>query len=179
MKQLIIGGARSGKSKMAQNYASQWQSNTQGEVIVIVTAQNKDGAMAKRIAHHQANRPPHWQTVESHLALASTLQRHSQADNLIMVDCLTLWLSNVLLHDAEQSTNQYPVMKRQLIDTIKALSGEIVLIGNEVGQGVVPMGALCREFVDQSGWLHQSIAECVDKVTVSIAGLPMVIKERA
>lgn len=172
MKQLIIGGARSGKSRLAQTYALEWQARTQGDVIVIATAEVKDSAMAKRVAHHQMNRPAHWQLVETTLALAATLKQHSNNNNLILVDCLTLWLSNVQLSQLDWSLE-----KQALLDCIATLPGQLILISNEVGQGVVPLGELSRAFVDESGWLHQSLAQRVDQVTTVIAGLPLILKQ--
>ncbi len=171
MKQLIIGGARSGKSRLAQEYAIGWQARTRGEVIVVATAEVTDGAMAKRIAHHQNHRPRDWKLAETCLDLAQTLIEESRSDNLILVDCLTLWLSNVQL--SERSWKQE---KQALLEALTDLPGEVIFISNEVGQGVVPLGELSREFVDESGWLNQSLAKQVDKVTMAIAGLPLVIK---
>ncbi|WP_299794895.1 bifunctional adenosylcobinamide kinase/adenosylcobinamide-phosphate guanylyltransferase [uncultured Shewanella sp.] len=171
MKQLIIGGARSGKSRLAQEYAKEWQQRTGGEVVVVATAEATDGAMARRIAHHQSNRPGDWKLVETRLDLPRTLLEQSRSANLILVDCLTLWLSNIQLSD-----RCWKREKQALLDTLSDLPGEIIFIGNEVGQGVVPLGELSREFVDESGWLHQSLAKRADKVTMAIAGLPLVIK---
>jgi len=171
MKQLIIGGARSGKSRLAQEYAKTWQARTSGEVIVVATAEITDGSMAKRIAHHKSHRPQEWNLVETPLDLTQTLIDESRSDNLILVDCLTLWLSNVQL--SERSWKQE---KQALLAALTDLPGEIIFISNEVGQGVVPLGELSREFVDESGWLHQSLAKQVDKVTMAIAGLPLMIK---
>lgn len=171
MKQLIIGGARSGKSRLAQEYAKQWQAHSQGEVIVIATADNTEGAMAKRIAHHKSQRPEQWRLVETTLDLARVLQHESRSGNLILVDCLTFWLSNVQLSD-----RIWVQEKQALLDVLAQVPGELVLISNEVGQGVVPLGELSREFVDESGWLHQSLSKQLDRVTVAIAGLPLLIK---
>lgn len=171
MKQLIIGGARSGKSRFAQNYATEWQSRTQGEVIVIATAEVTDGAMAKRVAHHKINRPQHWRVVETTVNLTAALEKFSRQDNLIMVDCLTLWLSNIQLRDLN-----WIEVKQELLDCVLKLPGELIFISNEVGQGVVPLGELSRTFVDESGWLHQSLAQRVDQVTTVIAGLPLILK---
>ena len=171
MKQLIIGGARSGKSRFAQQYASNWQNRTQGKVVVIATAENTQGAMAKRIAHHQTQRPKDWQLVETCLELPQALIEHSQNDNLIIIDCLTLWLANVLF-----SGRNWQDEKQALLDAVEQLPGEVLFIGNEVGQGVVPLGELSREFVDESGWLHQVLGKQVDSVTLVIAGLPLKLK---
>lgn len=174
MKQLIIGGARSGKSRLAQQYAVNWQARTLGEVIVIATAEVTEGEMAKRIAHHKINRPQNWELVETRLDLTAALSKFSQADNLILVDCLSLWLSNILL-----SERSWAQAKQDLVDIVGQLAGEVIFISNEVGQGVVPLGQLSREFVDESGWLNQSLASEVDQVTTVIAGLPLVLKQLA
>ncbi len=171
MKQLIIGGVRSGKSRLAQEYAKTWQTRTNGEVIVIASAESTDGAMAKRIAHHKNHRPPQWTLIETRFDLPQALIDSSRSDNLVLVDCLTLWLSNIQLSD-----RIWRQEKQALLEALAQLPGEVVLISNEVGQGVVPLGELSREFVDESGWLHQSLTKQVDKVTVAIAGLPLVIK---
>lgn len=171
MKQLVIGGARSGKSRFAQEYASEWQRRTQGNVILIATAENTQGSMAKRIAHHQAQRPKDWQLVETCLDLPQALIEHSQTDNLILIDCLTLWLANVL-----SSERVWQEEKQALLNALNQLPGEVVCIGNEVGQGVVPLGELSREFVDESGWLHQALGKHLDSVTLVVAGLPLVLK---
>ena len=171
MKQLIIGGARSGKSRFAQTYAIDWQARTQGEVIVIATAEVTKGAMAKRIAHHKINRPQHWIVVETTLNLTAALEKYSRPSNLIIVDCLTLWLSNIQLSQLNWANT-----KQELLDCVSKLPGELIFISNEVGQGVVPLGELSRTFVDESGWLHQSLAQRVDLVTTVIAGLPLILK---
>ncbi|GIU17033.1 MULTISPECIES: bifunctional adenosylcobinamide kinase/adenosylcobinamide-phosphate guanylyltransferase [unclassified Shewanella] len=171
MKQLIIGGARSGKSRLAQEYAVTWKAHTQGEVIVIATAEVSEGAMAKRIAHHKSHRPKDWRLIETCLDLPQALIEQSHANNLILVDCLTLWLSNCLL--SEVSWQQY---KQALLTAMTQLPGEVIFISNEVGQGIVPLGELSREFVDESGWLHQALAKHVDEVTMVVAGLPLVMK---
>jgi len=187
MKQLFIGGARSGKSRLAQEYALDWQTRTQGEVVVVATAENIDdtvdgtvdetvnsttgSSMSKRIAHHKANRPQSWTLIESTLNLSHIISQTSRPDNLILVDCLTLWLSNNLL-----SQQNWQQAKQELLNALLTAPGEVVLISNEVGQGIVPLGELSRQFVDESGWLHQSLAKQVDKVTLVIAGLPLILK---
>ncbi|MBR9727950.1 bifunctional adenosylcobinamide kinase/adenosylcobinamide-phosphate guanylyltransferase [Shewanella intestini] len=175
MKQLILGGARSGKSRLAQEYALNWQqtqpSSGTAEVIVIATAQAFEGAMAKRIAHHKKQRPSDWKLVETVTDLPQALLENSRKDNLILVDCLTLWLANVQL-----SKDDISQQKQALLSAIAQLPGEVIFVSNEVGQGVVPLGEASREFVDESGWLHQALAQVLDKVVVSIAGLPLVLK---
>ncbi len=189
--QLIIGGARSGKSSLAESYAK--SSNL--PVTYIATAQAFDSEMQQRIAQHQADRPEHWQLVESPLLLAKTIDlaiSNSQQDICILVDCLTLWLSNSLCkpkveagHSSECNLDYWQQEKQQLLaqlESIKLGSGngkqrvEIILVSNEVGHGIVPMGELSRQFVDQAGWLHQAIAKVADNVEFVMAGLPLSLK---
>ena len=188
---LIIGGARSGKSSLAERYAK--SSNL--PVTYIATAQAFDNEMQQRIAQHQAERPEHWQLVESPLLLAKTIAsviENSQQDICILVDCLTLWLSNSLCkpnveadHSSECNLDYWQQEKQQFLaqlESIKLRSGnekqrvEIILVSNEVGHGIVPMGELSRQFVDQAGWLHQAIAKVADNVEFVMAGLPLSLK---
>lgn len=188
---LIIGGARSGKSSLAERYAK--SSNL--PVTYIATAQAFDSEMQQRIAQHQAERPEHWQLVESPLLLAKTIAsviENSQQDICILVDCLTLWLSNSLCkpnveagHTSECKLDYWQQEKQQFLaqlESIKLRSGnekqrvEIILVSNEVGHGIVPMGELSRQFVDQAGWLHQAIAKVADNVEFVMAGLPLSLK---
>ncbi|WP_107851545.1 bifunctional adenosylcobinamide kinase/adenosylcobinamide-phosphate guanylyltransferase [Oceanimonas marisflavi] len=168
--ELILGGARSGKSRLAERLVqvSGWP------VTYIATATVKDDdEMAGRIRHHQARRPDHWGLVEAPLGLAGALQQHAAANQCLLVDCLTLWLTNLLLCEDERRLEQE---KAALLETLPLLPGRIVLVSNEVGQGIVPMGALSRRFVDEAGWLHQALAERCHRVIFTIAGLPQVLK---
>jgi len=169
MRTLILGGARSGKSALAERLARA----SGREVVYVATAQPRDGEMAARIAHHRARRPPHWRSVEEPLALAAALREHARADRYVLVDCLTLWLSN-LLGDADPQ--RFAVERDALLDALPALPGEIALVGNEVGLGVVPLGELSRRFVDEAGRLHQSLAGVCERVLFVAAGLPLALK---
>ncbi|WP_028111083.1 bifunctional adenosylcobinamide kinase/adenosylcobinamide-phosphate guanylyltransferase [Ferrimonas futtsuensis] len=171
MKQLITGGARSGKSALAQARALEWQQQTDGKVVVIATATAEGQEMAQRIAHHQSRRPKNWQLLEAPRNLGDLLAQHSQPNTLIMVDCLTLWLSNELFG------GDWPGAKEALLDTLPSLPGPLILIGNEVGQGVVPLGEGNRRFVDECGWLQQHLSPLMDRVTLTLAGLPLELKE--
>ncbi|QIZ76266.1 bifunctional adenosylcobinamide kinase/adenosylcobinamide-phosphate guanylyltransferase [Ferrimonas lipolytica] len=173
-QQLILGGARSGKSRLAQTRAQQWQTQTGGEVMVIATAENHsgEGSMAARIAHHQANRPAHWLTVETSRDLAAALLENSRVDRLIVVDCLTLWLANEMFAD----NSSWPHPKQALLEALAQLNGPVIFIGNELGQAVVPLGQDNRNFVDECGWLHQALAQRVNQVTLTVAGLPVELK---
>ncbi|MGF1525697.1 MAG: bifunctional adenosylcobinamide kinase/adenosylcobinamide-phosphate guanylyltransferase [Candidatus Competibacterales bacterium] len=168
MKELILGGARSGKSRLAEARATPF-----AEVVYIATAQALDGEMAARIARHKASRPPHWTTVEEPLTLAEALRGHAAPGRCIVVDCLTLWLSNWLFTDPEGLEAERGALVAGLAD----LPGEVVLVSNEVGQGIVPADPLTRQFRDLAGELHQALAEACDRVTLVVAGLPLTLKE--
>lgn len=169
MRELILGGARSGKSALAQQHA---EASGLG-VTCIVTATPDDAEMAERIAHHQANRPPAWCIVEAPIELTAALMEHADQDHCLLVDCLTLWLSNIL-SDGE---NTFEQQRAALLDTLPQLPGRIILVGNEIGLGVIPMGKLTRRFVDENGRLHQEIASRCERVTLCMAGLPMTLKD--
>lgn len=180
--QLVLGGARSGKSRHAERIAKSLEAKG-FEVLYIATAQCAlpdeetsndsvayDPEMAERIARHQSDRPANWRTIESSVALAEALQENDNDKCCFLVDCLTLWTLNVLEQDCLQQ------QKKALIACLPRLQAEVVLVSNEVGLGVIPIGQLTRQFVDELGWLHQDIAAVADKVTFVTAGLPMVLK---
>lgn len=166
MHTLILGGARSGKSRYAEGLALA----TDKEVYYFATAQAFDQEMAERIAKHQHDRPAHWHTVEEPIALADQLQAYTQQNRVLLVDCLTLWLSNCL-HESCWSQQ-----RQALLEILPSLSGDVILVSNETGLGVVPMGQITRQFVDESGWLHQALAAQCDQVSLVVAGLPMHLK---
>ncbi|MBN8489611.1 MAG: bifunctional adenosylcobinamide kinase/adenosylcobinamide-phosphate guanylyltransferase [Burkholderiales bacterium] len=168
MKTLILGGARSGKSRLAERLAH----DSGRSVTVVATAQAQDDEMASRIAAHRAARPAHWRCVEEPLALADTLRAADAPGALLLVDCLTLWLSN-LLHAGEAVVVRE---RAALLDALPALQSELLLVGNEVGHGIVPLGALNRRFVDENGWLHQALAEHCDAVRFVMAGCTLALK---
>ncbi len=170
MLQLILGGARSGKSRLAEQTAKE----TGLSVIYIATAQALDTEMQQRIAHHQQQRPAHWQVCEEPIYLADRLLQCDQANQLILVDCLTLWLSNLLL--AEDSALQQQQIQ-QLLNVLPQLKSKIILVSNETGLGVVPMGELSRRFVDEAGRLHQNLGQLANKVVFCVAGFPMILKD--
>jgi adenosylcobinamide kinase/adenosylcobinamide-phosphate guanylyltransferase len=169
MRTLIIGGARSGKSRLAEKLAME----SGLAVTYFATAQARDAEMAARIAHHAARRPAHWRTVEEPLALGDALRTHAAADRCLLVDCLTLWLTNLLL-DADPG--RYAQERAALLAALPALPGRIILVGNETGMGIVPMGELSRRFSDEAGWLHQEVASLCDAVLLTVAGLPLTLK---
>lgn len=170
MRTLILGGARSGKSALAERLAA----GTAREVVYIATAQAGDDEMTARIARHRADRPAHWGCVEEPWALVDALARHARADRCLLVDCLTLWLSNLL---GDEDDVRFRRERDALLDLVPTLPGTVLLVSNEVGLGVVPMGALSRRFVDEAGRLHQSLAARCERVLFVVAGLPTILKE--
>lgn len=170
---LILGGARSGKSRFAEQLAT--AANLQ--VIYVATAQVYDDEFATRIQHHQARRPADWQLVEEPHFLADTLNQKASADTCIIVDCLTLWLAQWICEDCNPPKNSAWLLQREaLINALPTLAGEIILVSNEVGMGIVPLGKINRVFQDQQGRLNQDIAKTVDTVTFVAAGLPIKLK---
>tara|TARA_B110000503_G_scaffold25349_1_gene40044 strand:- start:9855 stop:10379 length:525 start_codon:yes stop_codon:yes gene_type:complete len=164
--ELVLGGARSGKSTLAEQRAV----NSGLELIYVATATADDGEMNERIAHHQRRRGAEWALVEEPVALADTLQRHQHSERCIVVDCLTLWLSNCLHQQCWERE------KVRLLEVLPQLAGHIVLVSNETGLGVVPMGELSRRFVDEAGFFHQQLATLCQQVTLTVAGLPLALK---
>ncbi|WP_298188857.1 bifunctional adenosylcobinamide kinase/adenosylcobinamide-phosphate guanylyltransferase [uncultured Pseudomonas sp.] len=172
MLELILGGARSGKSRLAEKLASE----SGLAVTYIATSQALDGEMDARIQHHRERRPSTWGLVEEPLALAQVLREHAAADKCLLVDCLTLWLTNLLMLDDPE---RLPAEREALLECLTALPGRIILVSNETGLGVVPLGELTRRYVDEAGWLHQALAERCQRVVFTVAGLPMVLKGAA
>lgn len=173
MIEFILGGARSGKSTLAERKAAA----SALAVTYIATADPVDLAddkeMLARIAHHRAQRPVEWLLVEEPVYLATLLKTLAAPDKLLLVDCLTLWLSNLLHKDEVLKETQ------ALLDTLPTLPGHIILVSNEVGMGIVPLGELTRRYVDEAGRLHQRIAAIADSVTFVAAGIPLQLKPQA
>ncbi len=172
--ELWLGGARSGKSRLAQASAEQWQQRQGGQLVYLATATAGDGEMQARITQHQADRSAHWQTREVPLQLAQALAAGASSD-IILVDCLTLWISNCL-HAGCWLAERAALL--QILDTQLAtgLRPRWLFVSNEVGSGVIPLGQLSREFVDASGWLHQALAQRCEQVNLVVAGLPLCLK---
>lgn len=180
MRELILGGARSGKSSLALQRA-QSAAHDQREVLYVATAIAGDAEMQVRIARHRAERPAHWQTIECPEHLADCLLHADAAGHCIVVDCLTLWLSNVLFSE-QQSLLREAMWQQQrdaLLDCLPRLQGAVVLVSNEVGLSIVPDNALARRFRDEQGWLNQTVARCCERVTWVAAGLPLTLKSPA
>lgn len=169
MLELILGGARSGKSRLAERLAR----DSGLAVCYVATSQALDDEMAARIAQHRARRPADWALVEEPLALARVLREQAAPERCLLVDCLTLWLTNLLLADDPQRLAQE---RDALLACLAELPGRIILVSNETGLGVVPLGELSRRYVDEAGWLHQALAERCRRVLFCVAGLPMTLK---
>jgi adenosylcobinamide kinase/adenosylcobinamide-phosphate guanylyltransferase len=170
MLHLILGGARSGKSRLAEQTAEK----SDLPVIYIATAQARDEEMRQRIAYHQQQRPAHWQLVEQPIFLADQLLKSDHPNQIILVDCLTLWLSNLLI---AEDVNLQQQQIEQLFAVLPQLQSDIILVSNETGLGVVPMGELSRRFVDEAGRLHQTLGQLAHKVVFCVAGFPMILKD--
>ncbi len=170
---LVLGGARSGKSAFAEALASA----SQLTVTYIATAQVYDDEFAKRIAHHQARRPKDWKIVETPFNLAATLATHATENNCVIVDCLTLWLAQCICPDCELPESvSWEKERMALLETLPKLKGKVILVSNEVGMGIVPLGEINRQFQDEQGRLNQSIARLADEVSFIAAGLPLKLK---
>ncbi len=173
MQTLILGGARSGKSR----YAEQRAKDSGKEVIYIATAQAHDGEMMARIKQHQNNRPINWRTVEEPEKLAVVLAKNATDHTCILVDCLTLWLSNILIDRQGFIQEQFFVEQTEaLYETLVDLPGQLLLVSNEVGMGIIPLGAGTRRYVDEAGRLHQRLAQQCQQVVMVTAGLPQILK---
>jgi adenosylcobinamide kinase / adenosylcobinamide-phosphate guanylyltransferase len=164
---LVLGGARSGKSRTAQDLAQ----SVSARRIYIATAAAHDDEMRERIDHHRAERDGTWLVVDAPLDLVEALRTHMGADHVVLVDCLTVWLSNVLLaeRDIEQETER-------LVQAVADAAGPLILVSNEVGQGIVPATSLGRVFRDAQGRLNQRIAAACDVVVFVAAGCPVILK---
>lgn len=168
MLTLILGGARSGKSRLALQRAEA----TGKPVSFIATAQAHDAEMADRIARHQAERAAHCVTVEAPLDLAEAIR--TAPSGIVVVDCLTLWLTNWL---CQPEPNDFSSARAALLAALAARrADDIILVSNETGLGIIPLGALTRRFVDEAGWLNQDLARIADEVIFVAAGLPLTLK---
>jgi adenosylcobinamide kinase/adenosylcobinamide-phosphate guanylyltransferase len=181
--ELVLGGQRSGKSRRAELMARDWLAAAPGRrAVMVATGQAWDEEMRERIARHRvdrAERVPGMVTVEAPLALVEALQQHSDAHTLIVVDCLTLWLTNRMMPaDPAQALPEAAVVAagEDLCAAIARAPGPVVLVGNEIGLGVIPLGREVRAFVDALGRLNQQVAATCERVTLMAAGLPLTLK---
>ncbi|MEG1116167.1 MAG: bifunctional adenosylcobinamide kinase/adenosylcobinamide-phosphate guanylyltransferase [Janthinobacterium sp.] len=180
---LVFGGARSGKSAYAEKLARE----SGKEVVYLATAQAGDGEMATRIAHHRAQRPAEWTTLEEPLRLGDAILRHARPGRLLLVDCLTLWLTNLMFSTGEAYPDVGDIALPELFHSERAhllyalaemadTDCDLVLVSNEVGMGIVPYGAISRCFTDEAGRLNQAVAAVCDKAVLVAAGLPLHLK---
>ena len=167
----IIGGCRSGKSKHALQTAEKMPGNRK---IYIATCVPQDNEMKQRVARHQKERSQNWVTVEEPLHLPQAILENSPKADVMLVDCLTLWVSNLLMETDDEK--QLEEMISQLIDTLEKATGPIVLVSNEVGTGIVPENKLARQYRDIMGLVNQAVAKTAGKVIWMVAGIPVTVK---
>jgi adenosylcobinamide kinase/adenosylcobinamide-phosphate guanylyltransferase len=178
-RHLILGGARSGKTNHAITLAERLGQAQRLPVVYIATAEALDDEMRNRIARHRAERPQSWRTIEAPSALAAALRAQQPA--ILVVDCLTLWLSNALLPEFDESQPNAPLRRwdeerSALLSWLAEYRGDALFVSNEVGSGIVPASALARRFQDEQGRLNQEVAAVCDCVTLVVAGIAMPIK---
>jgi adenosylcobinamide kinase/adenosylcobinamide-phosphate guanylyltransferase len=167
---LITGGARSGKSTYAEQRARELGS----KLLYIATAEAKDEEMSQRIAEHKKRRGDDWATVEEPVELAETLLAQRHRTDCALVDCLTLWISNLLLR---QDGKYVEDKVTELLKAMAQIDFHLILVSNEVGYGIVPDNPLARQFRDLAGWANQRIAAAADQVVLVVAGIPMIVKK--
>lgn len=181
MVELIIGGARSGKSALAESRAR----SSGLEVVYVATARAEDEEMRQRIALHRQHRPAHWACIEEPVRLSAALRQAARPGRCVVVDCLTFWLSNLFFEGeaAGQAADGQPIdctlvaaQTDFLLEELRLAPGRIILVSNEVGGGIVPANALARAFRDEQGRLNQRVAAAAARVTLTVAGLPLELK---
>ncbi|BEV16036.1 bifunctional adenosylcobinamide kinase/adenosylcobinamide-phosphate guanylyltransferase [Herbaspirillum sp. DW155] len=191
-RSLIFGAARSGKSAHAERLALAALEAGAREIVYLATANRAasrdDAEMQARIAHHQQRRIAlggHWRTVEEPLALGAALRAHSRADTVVLVDCLTVWLANLLFAEGLDYPELGPItpppafaqQRADFLLALQELPGPVLLVSNEVGMGIVPQGAISRWFVDEAGRLNQAVAALCERVQWVAVGLPLTFKD--
>jgi adenosylcobinamide kinase/adenosylcobinamide-phosphate guanylyltransferase len=162
-----LGGARSGKSAYAEALAA----SHRGERFYIATAEVSDTEMSERIKHHQVRRGSSWRTIEAPLDLVSALRTSDSPDRFVLVDCITVWISNLMFHQRAIETEI-----ATLCEAVSTVRGHVVIVSNEVGSGIVPDNALARAFRDEAGRANQALAAAADEVVLVVAGLPLTLK---
>lgn len=188
--ELILGGQKSGKSRRAELLAREWLAqNGAHRAVLIATGQAWDDEMRERIARHQrerAERVPGLATVEEPRDVAGAVALHGNAQTLVMVDCLTLWLTSwtmpmgleeMTLDQKQAQALDWQAQAAMFLEALRQSAGPVVLVGNEIGLGVIPMGRAVRAFVDALGVLNQQVAQVCPRVTLMVAGLPLTLKE--
>jgi adenosylcobinamide kinase/adenosylcobinamide-phosphate guanylyltransferase len=169
---LVLGGARSGKSRWAQERASQFR-----RVVFVATARGRDAEMRYKIARHREERSPAWKTVEAPVYLAEAIRSESRNADVVLIDCLTLYVDNVMRYGPKaQSRNHHHLAK--LCEAIKTCGTSIIVVSNEVGSGIVPAFRSGRAYRELLGQLNQEVAALADNVVLLVAGIPLPIKGR-
>ncbi|HYD62250.1 MAG TPA: bifunctional adenosylcobinamide kinase/adenosylcobinamide-phosphate guanylyltransferase [Noviherbaspirillum sp.] len=179
----VFGGARSGKSAYAETLAVE----SGKPVVYVATAQAGDAEMTVRIAHHRARRQAGWTTVEESLSLGCVLEEWCAPDRVVLVDCLTVWLSNLLFSESREypevghidPPERFHNERAALLHAIEQVSGDVIFVSNEVGMGIVPQGAISRWFVDEAGRLNQAVAARCQRAVWVAAGIPLWLKGQA
>jgi adenosylcobinamide kinase/adenosylcobinamide-phosphate guanylyltransferase len=182
--ELLLGGQRSGKSRAAEARAADWLAAGRGDALLIATARAGDGEMAARIARHRedrARRVPRLRTLEEPIALPQAIEGNARPDCLLVVDCLTLWLTQVAfpLDDSDVPPGQVDGACDRLVCAVRRARGPLVLVSNEIGLGLISMEPRVRRFVDSLGRLHQGLAAASTRVTLMVAGCEMPVKRSA
>jgi len=167
---LVTGGCRSGKSRFALEYANHHFSKK----IYLATCEVLDGEMAKRVEMHKMMRGPEWQTIEEPLEIVNRIRSYREEDGVILLDCITLWLSNLLLRWDDDQKVMGEV--ERLVEGIKECKFSLIMVSNEVGMGIVPADPLSRRFRDLSGMANQRIGEISDRVVFMVSGIPIFLK---
>ena len=178
MKSLILGGVKSGKSRFAEQRAIRWAAqagHSDVSIIYLATAENRqsDEAFSDRIARHIAQRPAAWKTIEEPLEISNVITAASGKGRCVLLECLTLWMSNLL-----QDEDMLSLHIERFCTAFEAYEGEIILVSNETGLGIMPPNALARRYGDELGLLHQRLASLCDEVVLTIAGLPHYLKRK-
>lgn len=176
MKTLILGAVRSGKSRYAETLSVDLSRKAQSRLIYIATSHPNDDEMQKRVNEHQTQRKlsgENWVTVEETLYLADILKDLSTPKTTILIDCLTLWMTNLLCH---KDIHLLKIETQKVLNTLTEVKGDIVFVSNETGLGIVPENKLSRDFIEEMGLFHQSLAAACDQVSFVVAGLPITLK---
>ncbi|GAA6137690.1 bifunctional adenosylcobinamide kinase/adenosylcobinamide-phosphate guanylyltransferase [Arenicella sp. 4NH20-0111] len=171
---LVLGGARSGKSRYAETLATELAERTNTDLVYLATATADDHEMKVRISKHQSDRHAGWNLLEEAMEIPDLIASLTNRST-ILIDCLTLWVSNCM----HQRPTQWHAYQQQLVHHVQSTQHNIVMVSNEVGSGVIPMGTLSREYVDNIGWLHQELAQVCSNVSLITAGLPQVLKSNS
>jgi adenosylcobinamide kinase/adenosylcobinamide-phosphate guanylyltransferase len=166
---LVLGGARSGKSSWALRYAEE----TYKSYLFLATAEVGDDEMAERVRLHQASRGHEWSLIEEPLEIDKALQSNAARVDVVLIDCVTIWLSNILLQKGREAVNAY---QERLLNALSRRRQAVIMVSNEVGTGIVPEHPLGREFRDLAGILNQRLAALADRVVMTVAGIPVHIK---